>query len=304
MSQPLISVIIPNYNYAHFLPQAIESVLAQTYPRIEIVVVDDGSKDNSIEVLKSYGARVRVIEQQNQGVARVRNRGVAESGGEYVAFLDADDLWLPSKIEKQVARLLAEPGLGLVHCGVEEIDKAGAPLRLLLNGQEGWVAKELVLFERAVILGGGSGFIVSRSVFESLGGFDARLSTSADWDFFFRVAARHKIGFLPEPLVRYRMHGTNMHGNIKLMEHDMLLAYSKAFTEPAPEIERLRRRSYGNLHMTLAGSYFRNGRPFDFARHAFRSLWFTPSKLTYLLGLPIRSWRRRRMSRQTSLPAS
>ena len=93
MKEPLVSVVIPNYNYGQYLRQAIDSVLAQTYPAIEIIVVDDGSQDKSEAIVRSYGERVRLIAQRNQGVSVARNRGVQESAGEFVAFLDADDAW-------------------------------------------------------------------------------------------------------------------------------------------------------------------------------------------------------------------
>jgi glycosyltransferase involved in cell wall biosynthesis len=291
--QPLVSVIIPNYNYARFLPQAIQSVLAQSYPHHEIVVVDDGSTDDSRTVLRSYGERIRFIEQRNQGVSAARNRGVAESRGELIAFLDADDVWLPLKLERQVQRALDEPKPGLVHCGVEEIDEKGARLQTHLDGLEGSVAKDLLLFERPVILGGGSGILIPRATFEAVGGFDERLSTSADWDFYCRIALNQPVGFVPEVLMQYRVHGTNMHSNVKAMERDMLLAYSKAFSAAHPEIQTIRRQCYGNLHITLAGSFFRSGQYYDFARHALKSIWLTPDNLTRVLGFPVRWWNRR-----------
>lgn len=295
MKLPRVSAIIPNYNYAHYLPRAIDSVLGQTYPHVEIVVVDDGSTDNSETVLKSYGSRIRWVRQQNQGVAAARNHGVRETSGELLAFLDADDLWLPLKLERQVQRLVDDPDLGLVHCGVEEIDGTGAHMRVRLDGLEGWVATELLLFQRAVILGGGSGLLVSRTTFEAAEGFDTRLSTSADWDFFYRIAANHRVGFVPEPLVKYRIHASNMHANISAMEHDMMLGYEKAFDSDKADLQRLRRQCYGNLHMTLAGSFFRAGRRADFARHALKSLWLTPGNATQLLGFPLRRLQRGRL---------
>lgn len=303
-TQPLLSAIIPNYNYAHYLPLAINSVLAQSYKEVEIIVVDDGSKDDSRSIVRTYGERVRLIEQKNQGVAVARNRGVAESLGEFIAFLDADDLWLPTKLERQMQRFFDEPELGLVHCGVEEIDEEGNPLLVRLDGLEGWVAKELLLLQRPVILGGGSGLMISRKTFEEVGGFDERLSTSADWDFFYRVAARYRVGFVPEVLIHYRVHKSNMHSNVKLMEHDMLLAYSKAFSVSGPELERLRRQSLGNLHMVLAGSYFRMGKLSDFARHMLKSLLLTPGNCKHLWGFPLRKWQRERGSEKVSRAAS
>src|SRR5688500_3318505 len=97
-----VSVIIPNHNYVHYLREAIDGVINQTYPDIEIIVVDDGSTDGSREILKSYGERIVSICQNNQGVSAARNNGVRSSRGQYVAFLDADDSWLPEKIEREV----------------------------------------------------------------------------------------------------------------------------------------------------------------------------------------------------------
>ncbi|HCA58980.1 MAG TPA: hypothetical protein DEP46_13490, partial [Blastocatellia bacterium] len=155
--KPLVSAIIPNYNYARYVGEAVESALGQTYPNIEVIVVDDGSTDNSLEVLEQYRDRIKIIAQKNSGVCVARNRGVAESEGEYIAFLDADDVWLPEKIEKQVEKFASGKDLGLVHVGVIDIDASGDELASHLNGMEGDVAAELMMFESAVILGGGSG---------------------------------------------------------------------------------------------------------------------------------------------------
>lgn len=292
MSQPLVSVIIPNYNYARFLPQAVDSVLQQTYSRVEVIVVDDGSRDDSESVSAAYGDRIRWFRQENRGVSAARNRGASAAGGEYLAFLDADDYWLPTKLERQLELYRRDTELGLTHCGVEEFDNQGRLSARRLEGMEGWVARELLLFERAVILGGGSGLMMPRALFEEVGGFDERLSTSADWELFYRLASRRRVGFVAEPLVRYRIHGANMHGNLAAMERDMLFGYGKVFDDPAAEVAPLRRRCYGNLYMTLAGSSFRAGRYAKAFAHACRSFWFAPARATYLFGLPARWWRR------------
>jgi glycosyltransferase involved in cell wall biosynthesis len=290
MATPKVSVIIPNYNYSQYLREAIDSVLAQTYPEIEIIVVDDGSTDGSREVLESYGQRISVIFQKNAGVSAARNNGVSQSCGEYIAFLDADDAWFPAKIERQVKMFESDAGLGLVHVGVVEIDGIGNSLLELVDGMDGQVADALLRFEGPVILGGGSGLMVPRRVFDEVDGFDTRLSTAADWDFYYRVAVKYKIGFVREPLVLYRMHGSNMHGNIKAMEHDMMLGYEKAFADGA---SANRSECFGNLHKTLAGSYFTVGRYADFARHAFKSVWNRPSNFGYFAQFPLRRLRRK-----------
>ena len=111
----------------------------QTYPNIEIIVVDDGSKDNSKEILESYGDKIKTVFQQNQGVSAARNNGVQESKGEFVAFLDADDVWLTEKIEKQIQKFSDDAELGMVHVGVDEFEGDGKILETRLDGMEGWV---------------------------------------------------------------------------------------------------------------------------------------------------------------------
>lgn len=301
-----VSVIIPNYNYGNYLPQAIDSVLAQTLPAAEIIVVDDGSTDNTREVLAQYGERIQVIYQQNRGVSVARNHGVENSTGDLLAFLDADDLWMPQKLELQVKRLIENPALGLVHCGVQDIDSEGALLDEHLDGMEGWVASAMLLFSGPVILGGGSASLVTREAFTEAKGFDTRMSTSADWDFYYRIARRRMVGFVPEVLVGYRLHRSNMHGNIRAMEHDVLLAYDKAFAEEGEDYESLkdlRQRAYSNMHMVLASSYFQAKQPRRFLRHALKSLWLNPGKCSYLLGFPMRRLQRRKQQRAVSAAA-
>jgi hypothetical protein len=210
-----------------------------------------------------------------------------------MAFLDADDAWLPAKLERQAFRVAMDPELGLVQCGVQEIDGQGRLLRVRLDGMEGWVSREMLLFRRGVILGGGSAVVVPRAIFERVGGFDERLSTSADWDLYYRIARRYRVGFVPEALVRYRVHGGNMHRNVYAMASDMLAAYAKAFSDPDPELQRLRRLAYGRLHSMLAGSFFRAGEYRQFARHVRVSVAMRPGQIGYFAGYPVRALRRR-----------
>ena len=283
MQKGLVTVVVPNYNYAHFVREAIDSVLAQTYPHLEIIVVDDGSSDGSREVLENYGERIRTIFQDNSGVSAARNSGAAVGDGEFIAFLDADDSWLPTKIEKQVARFTEDPNLGLVHVGVDEIDADGDSLLQRLEGSDGDATPDLLSLGRKGVLGGGSGLIVPRRIFDEVGGFDTRLSTSADWDLFFQIASRYPVGFVPEILLKYRVHNSNMHGNVRVMEHDMLLAFEKAFANARPDVAGLKRQAYGNLHQTLAGSYFAAGDYALFAKHSIGSLANNPRNIAKFL---------------------
>lgn len=285
--------MIPNYNYAHYLRETIDSVLAQTYSDIEIIVVDDGSKDDSKAILAGYADRVHTIFQQNQGVSAARNNGVNESTGEFISFLDADDAWLPTKIEKQVARFREHEELGLVHVGVDEIDADGNSLVHRLEGVEGKVCTTLLMLKREGVLGGGSGMMVRRKVFDEIGGFDLRLSTSADWDLAYRVSERYTVGFVPEILLKYRVHNSNMHANVGVMEHDMILAFEKAFRTNDAEIQAAKRPAYGSLHQILAGSYFVAGNYAAFVAHSIKSLYFDPRNITYFLKFGSRPSNRR-----------
>ena len=147
-----VSVIIPAYNRAHYIREAIESALQQSHRPLEIIVVDDGSTDETPQILATYSEPVRVFRQVNQGVAAARNLGVSHARGEYVAFLDSDDLWHPEKLEKQIERFEADPELGLVHCGMETFNDAGEVLEVNVGGAEGWVSHEMLLLRRLVII--------------------------------------------------------------------------------------------------------------------------------------------------------
>lgn len=281
-----VSVIIPTYNYGRFVADAVISAQSQTLKPIEIIVVDDGSTDGTEDVVRGLGEQVRYIKQHHAGVCSARNRGVIESRGKLLAFLDSDDTWEPTKLEKQAAKFACDYEIGLVHCGMREFaSESNATIRTYLDGDEGWVAGAIALWERPVIIGPGGSIMVSRVVFDEVGGFDERLTNGEDWEFCLRVARKYKIGFVAEPLVNYRNHGTNATKNVRKMERSTLIAWKKAFAIDDPEIQKLKRRSYGNLHKVLAGSYLHSRQFYGFIRNLVKSLWYRPSYLGYYFKL-------------------
>lgn len=288
----MITVVIPTYNYGRFIREALESVFRQTLQPDEVIVVDDGSTDDTGEVVRSFGERVGYIWQQNGGVCAARNRGVAESTGDLIAFLDADDTWEPEKLERQVELFAADDGLGLVHCGMREFDsETGETLGVKLDGGSADVWQALLLWEGASIIGPGGTIMVSRAAFEAVRGFDERLKVGEDWDFCYRVARKYRVGFVREPLVNYRIHGAAAHRNVAEMERGMGLFYDKAFSKGDAEVNRLRSRAVGNYHRVIAGSYFHAGEYGRFFRHAARSVLTRPANLGYFLGFPFRRLR-------------
>lgn len=280
-----VSAIIPNYNYGRFVGAAIESVLAQTYPCHEIIVVDDGSTDDSLEIISRYQKDgVKVVRQQNRGVGAARNAGVKNSSGELVAFLDADDMWLPQKIERQLERLLSDPEFGFISCGMREFDATGSTIRVYDEGKEGWCADEILLI-KAVIAGPGSSGLLWRSVFDRAGGFDEtkEMHPSEDWEFGYRLAKVAKIAFIPDLLVEYRNHGGNGHLQIPRLERAVTLAMDKIYKDAGPEVEKFRHQSYGNMHLILSGSFLQAGQTWKSIRHAIKSMRHDPRNLATLL---------------------
>lgn len=218
MTAPDISVVVPTYNRAGLLPAALDSVFAQTFPgRVEVVVIDDGSKDNTAEVVRPYldrGGRVtaRYLPRENTGVCATRNFGLAQCGGELVAFLDSDDEWLPDKLAKQVAMLSDE--VGVVHTDFRYIDPTGkftdtGPQRPD-NPCRGRCLRPLLAEDRVIFSSvlARRALIARVSAEESHGlPFDPQWTCGEDYDLLLRLARHTTFGYASEPLTRYRVHG-------------------------------------------------------------------------------------------------
>jgi glycosyltransferase involved in cell wall biosynthesis len=205
---PVVSLVIAAYNHVNVLPEALESALAQTYPACEVVVVDDGSTDDTPNLLKRYQDKVRTVRQANKGLAAARNRGVSAAQGEYVAFLDADDLLHRTKLAEQVAFLEARPEIGWTYCDVELADQQSGECRLA-SDRFGYAARRLDgdLFEELVA----GNFIpaispmLRRSLFEQAGAFDESLTALEDWDLWLRLSLIAPAAYLPRVLATYRL---------------------------------------------------------------------------------------------------
>lgn len=198
-TSPLISVIIPTFNRAALLPRAISSVFKQTYPNVELIVVDDGSTDNTAQLVAEYGSAVRYIPQNNAGASAARNRGIREAGGTFVAFLDSDDTWHPEKLARQAA-LFSTPAIGAVHCAirVEHIELAGTK-GLYYPGDTLNLHDVL-----ALRIPWPTAMMVRRDILVELGGFDETLVASEDWELCIRIAQKYILAGIPEVLANYQ----------------------------------------------------------------------------------------------------
>jgi glycosyltransferase involved in cell wall biosynthesis len=221
VNNPLVSVIIPNHNYGKFLNQSLCSVLEQTYKNLEIIVVNNGSTDNSLDVLKSFGSAIKIIDQHNMGQSNARNIGIRQSSGTIIALLDADDVWLPDKIERQLSLLTNEKQL--IYCGIHIVNsKADVILDSVIpeyrdNCNEFFLQSPW----KAIVIGGESTALFTRSLYEKVGGFNIHLTTSSGWDFFRRCAGQTNFGFSNEALLLYRQHGKNISRRKSLIFRDM-----------------------------------------------------------------------------------
>lgn len=208
---PRVSVIIPAYNAAKHIGQAVDSVLAQTYTDYEVIVVDDGSTDNTRDVLKPYEDRIRYIWQENQERSAARNQGIGLAQGEYVAFLDADDLWLPQNLERHVAALDAHAGAVLAYSPAQTIDGEGHPTEYdgaTRTGEVGgrvelhYLGQELILGCRLLTCA----TVVRRRAIERTGPFDTQLTLGEDWEMWLRLARLGPFAYVPQVLSQYRVY--------------------------------------------------------------------------------------------------
>jgi glycosyltransferase involved in cell wall biosynthesis len=249
---PKVSVIIPAYNAMNYLPATMGSVLNQTFDDFEVIVVNDGSSDETEQwVSQIKDPKVKLISQKNKGLAGARNTGINHAIGEYIAFLDADDLWEPSKLEKQVTALEENPEVGLVYTWVALVDEQGKFTgRIFKNNAEGNVWNKLT--ERNIVECG-SVAMVRRSCFETVGVFDHNLrSFVEDWDMWLRIASRYPFKVVKEPLVYYRQISTSASRNWEAMEQSFRMVIEKAFYSASSELLYLKKRSYGAANLCLA----------------------------------------------------
>lgn len=241
-----VSIIIPTYNRANYIGQTIKSALSQTYSDYEIIVVDDGSTDNTKEVIAQYNGKVRYFYQENKGPTVARNLGINKSSGEYIAFLDDDDMWLPEKLEKQVRVLDADPRIGFVCCASYVIDDKNNEMLIWKRNKELTKATFENLYERNFVYN--LTVLIREGCIKEVGGLDETLLVSADYDLWLRVAKKHEFYYIDEPLTKYRLHENNLskNYNVRLRNHIKILK----------KVEITKDISYLKQRIRLAKAYY------------------------------------------------
>lgn len=272
-----VSVVIPSYNMVRLLPDAVESVLAQSLPPAEVVVADDGSTDDTAERLRAFGDRVRHIRQPNGGLASARNFGVRAAVSEWVAFLDADDVWHPHKLETQMAVLATRGDLGVLGTDrfswpAREFPEVGPPDATPVVPVS-W--GQLVVSNR--IPGSASSVLVRRSVLDRLGGFDEELKSSEDRDFWIRAAEVTGVAYLAAPLAGIRNVPGSLSKQTVVVRTNMLRMLAKIDSRGAWRGRGLlHRKAYGYAYHMLSYVEASAGHPLTALADELRSVAYYP----------------------------
>ncbi len=289
MTSPKVSIIIPAYNRAHLIGLTLESALRQTYRDYEIVVIDDGSTDNTAEVVRSIAPGARYIWQENAGIPEVLNVCVREARGEYISFLGSDDALAPTALEKEAAVLDANPNVGLVHSAAWLMDDAGRLTQLLKPpfARESYVRggreeiADLVMSNHIVA----TTVMVRRRCFDECGFFDSRYGLYEDWNMWTRIFKRWDAGYVDHPLAFYRVHRGEA-GSIfrkaapRDLAHFRRQQLDEVFADPeiAASFQQLRRRAFARHHYAVATQAFDSGDPNYGRLNAARSFAANPNR--------------------------
>ncbi len=250
-STPLISVIIPAYNAANTLLETVRSVLSQTFANFELIVIDDGSTDDTLSLLKSVNdCRLKVFSFKNGGLPTARNRGIERASGQFLSFIDADDLWVADKLEKQLAALRRNPKAGAVYSWTLIMDASGEKFYPgNCESYEGDIHPQLLLSN---FIASGSNIMLRREAVDSIDGFDHNLQAQEDWDYYLRLAQKWPFAVVSEPQILYRKSSTSICSNFETMEKYIFIVHRKMFKDLPAHLVKLEAQSRAKKYEFLA----------------------------------------------------
>ena len=266
-NKPLVSIIIPNYNYARYLREAIDSALAQTYRPVEVIVVDDGSTDGSRSVIQAYGSAIRSIFQKNEGLPSARNAGIAMASGEFFVFLDSDDALLPDALLTLYEGFSSAPDCGIVFGYSQSVGAAGERLSFHRNECRSFSYKEF-LFANFILV---PEAMISRRVVAEIGGFNPSFLQCEDYDFWIRSARKFEIRYIDRLVARIKSHDANLSKDRVTQltwELRVLLSHYDG--------SLLTRRSLARIYHRLAYECRIQKNTALFRRYTFKSIQFNP----------------------------
>jgi glycosyltransferase involved in cell wall biosynthesis len=273
---PQISVIIPAYNAERTIRETIESVQRQTFQDFDLIVINDGSKDRTVELVQSIqNERLKIFSYENGGLPVARNRGISRATGEFIAFLDADDLWTPDKLELQLTALKQHPEAGVAYSWTcfMDVNEQGEAVSFLPSPQysfKGNVYEKLLVSD---FIHSGSNTLIRRQAITSAGEFDPTLRSCEDWDYWLRLATRWHFVVVPKHQIFYRRTPGAMSSKVEVMKEAALIAMDKAYKAAPPELQYLKRYSLISFHKYCAGQYLEHCTDISEVRQAQEHLW-------------------------------
>ncbi len=293
---PLVSVIIPVYNGEKYVQECLESVYQQTYRPIEVIIVDDGSTDNSLQAVKKVPGEKKIIAQQNRDVSHARNTGVSNAAGEFIAFLDQDDIWHHEKLEKQVQVFQAELEVDLIFTDLIKFNEEGKMRHpkdrhryaSKLNDENlfAMLVRKNVLMPSAVM--------VKKEGFVKAGMFDPQFKTCGDYEMWLRMASKNmKFRYVAEPLTMYRYHSKNVSKQTLTMHNDRIKVMEKIFSSSYLSLQEKALRNLGlaSVYMQGAHSFFSINQYTDFIENAKKAVAFSRHVITLkFITRYFRSW--------------
>ena len=255
---PTISVIIPAYNAERTIIKTVQSVLQQTFSDLEIIAIDDGCTDRTLELLQNVeDNRLKIFSYENGGLPVARNRGIARAEGEFISFIDADDMWTPDKLELQLAALQQNSMAGVAYswtaCFIDGQEESIFPYEPVFF--EGNVYDKLLVNN---IVSNGSNILVRKQAIESVGQFETTLKSCEDWDFYIRLAAQWHFVLVPKHQILYRQSSNAMTSKVEVMEKEALRVIERAYQSAPAEYQFLKKRSLAWIYEYCTQQYLKN----------------------------------------------
>ncbi len=278
----LVSVIIPSYNAGKYISEAITSVINQEYTHWELIIIDDGSTDNTSNLVFQFlkDERIKYYRIENSGVSNARNYGAKLAKGEYFCFLDADDFFYPKNLFEKVNLLNYDSKIVMAHSDIQMTNEEGIPNGEINSGLSGEnLHLDLLLWKRCVVPAPSS-IMIRREIFYSVGEWDSKFSTAADQDFFIRVAQNRQITRINKTLTGYRIVNSSMSRNAEKFEKDHLGVFYKAKQNKLFPNKNFENKCFANLHLMIAGSWWKqNKKALPAIKNILLSLSYSPMEI-------------------------
>lgn len=267
-----ISVVVPAYNSQSTILETIDSVLEQTFTDFELIVINDGSTDRTLKLLETVqDKRLKIYSYPNGGLPAARNRGIVRATGEFISFIDADDLWTPDKLELQLQALQTNPQAGVAYSWTICMGNNGKSFHPGVSESfQGNVYPNLLVGN---FIASGSNVLIRKQAIESVGYFDESLKSCEDWDYWLRLAPKCEFAVVPKPQIIYRLSSGAMSSKLDIMEKYQTLVLDRAFASVPSELQYLKNRGYAYIHLFMTRLCLSRANDVKVVKQATEQLW-------------------------------